>query len=68
MIDLAEAIRELTGSSSPLVQAPLPQDDPRQRQPDISLAREHLGWEPKVVLREGLQPTFAHFEGLLRGL
>ena len=68
MIELAEAVRELTGSSSPLVQAPLPQDDPRQRQPDITLAREQLGWEPKVALREGLRPTIAYFEGLLRGL
>ncbi|NCA90358.1 MAG: SDR family NAD-dependent epimerase/dehydratase, partial [Gammaproteobacteria bacterium] len=47
----------MTGSSSPLVHAPLPQDDPRQRQPDISLAREQLGWEPKVALRAGLRPT-----------
>jgi len=68
MIELAEAVRELTGSSSPLVQAPLPQDDPRQRQPDITLAREHLGWEPKVALREGLRPTIAYFERLLQGL
>jgi len=68
MIELAETVRELTGSSSPLVHAPLPQDDPRQRQPDISLAREHLGWEPKVALREGLRPTIAYFERLLQGL
>ena len=67
MIELAETVRELTGSSSPLVLAPLPQDDPRQRQPDITLAREHLGWEPKVALRSGLQPTIAYFERLLRG-
>jgi UDP-glucuronate decarboxylase len=44
---------------------PLPADDPRQRQPDIRLTREHLGWEPKVALREGLKPTIAYFEGLL---
>ena len=67
MIELAEAVRELTGSRSPLVQAPLPQDDPRQRQPDISLARAALGWEPQVALRAGLQPTIAYFERLLRG-
>ena len=67
MIELAEAVRELTGSRSPLVQAPLPQDDPRQRQPDISLAREALGWEPQVALQARLQPTIAYFERLLRG-
>ena len=65
MIDLAEAVKDLTGSRSPLVHAPLPQDDPRQRQPDITLAREALGWAPQVALREGLRPTIAYFEGLL---
>jgi len=66
MIELAEAIRDLAGSRSPLVHEPLPQDDPRQRQPDIRLAKQHLGWEPRVPLREGLQPTIAYFEQLLR--
>ena len=66
MIELAEAVRELTGSSSELVHAPLPQDDPKQRQPDITLAREQLGWEPGVALRDGLRPTIAYFEALLR--
>ena len=66
MIELAEAVRDLTGSSSELVHAPLPQDDPKQRQPDISLAREQLGWEPGVALRDGLRPTIADFEALLR--
>jgi UDP-glucuronate decarboxylase len=65
MIELAEAVKELTGSGSKLVHEPLPQDDPRQRQPDIGLARERLGWAPKVALREGLKPTIAYFEGLL---
>ena len=65
MIELAETIRELTGSRSPLIQEPLPQDDPRQRQPDIGLARQHLGWEPKIPLRQGLKPTIAYFEALL---
>lgn len=67
MIELAETVRELTGSRSLLIHEPLPQDDPRQRQPDIALARDKLGWEPKVPLREGLRPTIAYFEGLLRG-
>ena len=66
MIELAETIRDLTGSRSPLIQEPLPQDDPRQRQPDIGLARQHLGWKPKIPLREGLKPTIAYFEALLR--
>jgi len=66
MIELAEAIRDLTGSRWPLQHRP-PADDPRQRQPDTRLAREHLGWEPKIPLREGLKPTIAYFEGLLAG-
>jgi UDP-glucuronate decarboxylase len=65
MIEAAEAVKELTGSRSELVHQPLPQDDPRQRQPEITLAREQLGWEPKVALRKGLRPTIAYFEGLL---
>ncbi len=67
MIELAEAVRDLTGSSSELVHEPLPQDDPKQRQPDITLARDQLGWEPRVALRDGLRPTIAYFEGLLQG-
>ena len=65
MIELAEAIRDLTGSRSLLVHQPLPQDDPRQRRPDISLAKSVLGWEPKVPLRDGLKPTIAYFESLM---
>ena len=65
LLGLAKAVKDLTGSRSALVHAPLPQDDPRQRQPNITRAREALGWEPKVALREGLKPTIAYFEGLL---
>ena len=65
MIELAEAIRDLTGSRAPLVHQPLPQDDPRQRRPDIGLAKSVLGWEPKVPLRDGLKPTIAYFESLM---
>jgi len=65
MIELADTIKDLTGSSSPLVHEPLPQDDPKQRQPDITHAREQLDWEPKVALREGLKPTIAYFEQML---
>ena len=62
---LAEQIISLTGSSSTLVFRPLPPDDPVQRQPDISLAREKLGWEPQVPLAEGLARTIAYFDELL---
>lgn len=63
--ELAEKVIEMTGSKSAIVQQPLPHDDPKQRQPDITLAREKLGWEPGTVLEEGLKPTIAYFEGLL---
>jgi UDP-glucuronate decarboxylase len=66
MLELAENIIELTGSKSKLVFLPLPADDPTQRQPDISLAKEKLGgWEPKVPLREGLTKTIEYFDQLL---
>ncbi|HHC73010.1 MAG TPA: SDR family oxidoreductase [Thiotrichales bacterium] len=64
--ELAEKVVEMTGSTSEIVTKPLPQDDPRQRQPDISLAREKLGWEPQVKLEEGLVQTIAYFENLLK--
>jgi UDP-glucuronate decarboxylase len=67
MIELAQTILDLTGSRSSLVYEPLPQDDPRQRQPNIRLAKTQLGWEPQIPLREGLKPTIAYFEQLLRG-
>jgi len=59
--ELAGLVLELTGSRSKLVHQPLPADDPTQRQPDITLAREHLGWEPRVPLREGLAKTIEWF-------
>jgi UDP-glucuronate decarboxylase len=62
---LAEIIIELTGSKSELISAPLPSDDPKQRQPDISIARQVLAWEPIIALREGLAKTIAYFEGQL---
>lgn len=65
MLELAQNILELTGSSSKLVYQPLPQDDPKQRQPDISLAKEKMDWEPKVQLKEGLQKTITYFDELL---
>jgi len=62
---LAELVLELVGGSSRLITRPLPQDDPRQRQPDISAAVGTLGWTPTVELREGLQKTIAYFDELL---
>jgi len=61
MLQFAEAVLKATGSKSKLVFKPLPQDDPKQRQPDITRARKLLGWEPKVGLDEGLEKTSAYF-------
>jgi UDP-glucuronate decarboxylase len=67
MLELAQEVIALTNSSSKIIHLALPQDDPKQRQPDISLAKEKLnGWEPKTQLREGLQTTIAYFEALLK--
>jgi UDP-glucuronate decarboxylase len=63
---LAERVIDLTGSKSQLVHRPLPQDDPKQRQPDITIARDKLGWEPTVKLDDGLKPTIAYFEEEIR--
>ena len=65
MKELAELVIEMIGSSSTLTYLDLPQDDPKQRQPDISLAKEKLGWEPTVPLREGLRQTIGYFDRLL---
>ena len=62
---LAELIIDQTRSRSMLVHLPLPQDDPRQRRPDISLAQAHLNWQPRVPLAEGLTPTIAYFAARL---
>jgi UDP-glucuronate decarboxylase len=67
MEQLAEKVLALTGSRSKIVYRPLPVDDPKQRQPDISLANEKLGWTPKVPLDVGLERTIAYFDGLLSG-
>lgn len=64
--ELAELILSITGSKSKIIEQPLPEDDPRQRQPDISLAERLLGWRPTIKLEEGLRHTIAYFENLLR--
>ena len=65
IVELAEKIIALTGSQSGIVFKPLPQDDPLQRQPDITLAKEKLGWAPKTDLDQGLRRTIAYFKGLV---
>jgi UDP-glucuronate decarboxylase len=65
--ELAEKIIDLTGSRSELVYKPLPSDDPTQRRPDITVAREKLGWEPTTQLEIGLDKTIAYFDGVLAG-
>ncbi len=64
--ELAENVIDLTGSNSKMVNKPLPEDDPRQRQPDITRAKTHLEWQPTVALREGLIKTIAYFDDLLK--
>jgi len=66
ILEFAERIRRLTGSKSDIVHKPLPQDDPKQRQPDISKARRLLGWEPSVTLENGLRETIEYFQRLTR--
>ncbi|MFN4259096.1 MAG: UDP-glucuronic acid decarboxylase family protein [Gemmataceae bacterium] len=65
VLQFAEEIKELTGSVSPILFRPLPQDDPRVRRPDISRARQLLGWEPQVDRRDGLRRTLAYFRAKL---
>ena len=65
ILEFAERIKTLTGSSVPIIFEPLPQDDPKQRRPDITKARKLLGWEPKVELQQGLEMTLAYFRDLL---
>ena len=66
IIDLAEKIIHLIGSKSKIVFKPLPQDDPKRRRPDITLARKKLGWEPRTPVEEGLKKTIEYFEKLLK--
>lgn len=66
MLELAQQVIDLTGSRSEIVFKPLPADDPKQRQPDIALARKELGWEPQIKLRDGLASTITYFDNLLK--
>ncbi len=66
MLELAAAVIDLTGSRSKVVHRPLPEDDPRQRRPDISKAQQMLDWRPRMPLKEGLTKTIAYFETLLQ--
>ena len=66
ILELAKTIVSMTGSSSEIVFQPLPPDDPAQRQPDISLARKVLGWQPRIELREGLVETIRYFQEILK--
>ena len=65
VLDLAEQILRLTGSKSTIVRKPLPQDDPRQRRPDTTVAKRELGWEESVIVEEGLKKTIAYFRAQL---
>jgi UDP-glucuronate decarboxylase len=67
VLQVAEKIRDLTGSSSGIDFRPLPPDDPVRRRPDITRAKEHLDWEPQVGLDEGLRRTADYFDGVLSG-
>jgi UDP-glucuronate decarboxylase len=66
ILELAEMVLHIIGGRSKIVFKPLPQDDPTQRQPDITVARTTLGWEPKVPLQEGLERTIMYFRTLLQ--
>ena len=66
MLELAEKVIKLVGGNSKLIFLPLPSDDPKQRQPDISLAKEKLVWEPKVNLEDGLKETISYFRKILK--
>ena len=65
ILQLADLAVEVTGSSSPIIFEPLPVDDPTQRQPDITIARDRLGWTPEVPLRTGLERTADYFRQVL---
>jgi UDP-glucuronate decarboxylase len=65
ILELAQQVLEMTGSKSELVFRPLPADDPRQRRPDITVAKEELGWVPGINLGQGLERTIEYFTGVI---
>ena len=65
MLQLAEMVLSLSNSKSKIIYQPLPSDDPKQRQPNIDLAKDKLGWQPKVVLKDGLKETIAYFKKMI---
>jgi UDP-glucuronate decarboxylase len=67
MLELAQTILKLSGSKSKIIHQPLPADDPKQRQPNIELAKARLGWQPKVNLVDGLKETIAYFKNIAGG-
>jgi len=68
MLELGNLVINLTNSSSKIIHLALPQDDPKQRRPDISLARKHLNWEPRIQLENGLRKTIDYFDKKLRDI
>jgi UDP-glucuronate decarboxylase len=67
MLEVAEKVLHLTGGKSKIVYQPLPQDDPKQRKPDITLAKSQLRWEPKIAIEDGLKETIIYFKSLING-
>jgi UDP-glucuronate decarboxylase len=65
ILELAKKVIDITGSRSKIIHKSLPSDDPKQRKPDITLAKQELGWEPEINLENGLIKTIGYFEGLL---
>jgi len=63
ILELAQKVIDIIGSRSKIIHKPLPSDDPRQRKPDITLAKQELDWEPKIKLEDGLVKTIGYFEG-----
>ena len=66
ILELAQKIISLTGSNSRIINEPIPEDDPKKRQPDISLAMENLNWEPKIELDDGLERTIKYFSEIIK--
>ena len=66
ILELAKKIIELTGSKSKIIYRPLPEDDPKQRQPNIELAKKELKWEPQIQINQGLKKTISFFKNLLK--